>query len=293
MQYNAVAVNVFINKKWRNRRVLDNHIGNRMAVTVKSFNGSSLMLSKFLKPFALSLNLDHGCFYTSYKIIVVLLMTISYIAGMYFKLEDCALTTVILRYLDLLLVQTRFMLNAIDLTLPFLAKDNISVLTELLDTTNTSHKKVILSHALLNYCFIIIQLLFYGFSMCNYQEFCNPYCLLPHFISYTLTTVGFFRCYCILYLLKQRVFEVSQDLSNKLSKIGVTESVNVIQVDEILGGIQAYGRCFGIQLALQFVDFESVVVENVVLLKKVLVDLPLAVYLLMLQRTISAAVSWE
>lgn len=260
-----------------------------MAVTV-SASGSSQTLNKCLKPFALSLKLDHGCFYTTYKILVLLITTVFYAAGMYFKLEDCAVPTVILRYLDLLLVQTRFLLNAVDLVLPFLAKDNIEELTELLDTINTSHKKVIISHALLNYCFIIIQLLFYGLSMCYYQEYCNPYCLLPHFISYTLMTVGFFRCFCVLYLLKQRVFEVSQDLSKKL---GVTESVNVKQVDEVLGGIHAYGRCFGIQLALQFVDFESVVVENVILLKRVLVDLPLTVYLLMLQRTISAAVSWE
>lgn len=263
-----------------------------MAVTVNS-NGSSTTLSNCLKIFALPLKMNCGLLYYVYKILIVLFMVILYAGGIYFKLENCAITIIILRYLDLFLSHTTFMLNMVDMVLPLFAKQSIFELLEILDSTKTSRRKTILFHAILNYYFIIIQLIFYSIVMCNHLEFCSVYCLFPHFFSYTLSTIGFFRCFCVLLLLKQRLFEVSENLSKKLAKITATESMSgcVKQMDEILGGIHAYGRCFGIQLALQFVIFESVVVQNVVTLKKVSFHLPLSVYILMMQRAFSSAVS--
>lgn len=265
-----------------------------MAVTV-SATGSSLTLSKYLKVFGLSLQHNSGFLYKTYRIFLLFATTFLYIAGVYFKLEECVVRIVILRYVDLFLHNIRYALNAIDLILPLFAKHNLLYLTELLDATKTSHKKTIFSQAILNYCFIIFQLLLHVASVCYGRSSCNILCMLPYFISYTLMTLGSFRCLCVLILLKRRVCEVSQDLTKKLAKIGVTDnlSVNIRQVDELLRGIHAFGRCFGIQLALQFVNLEGVVVHNVVMVKKTPAGIPLLVDLLLTQTTFVSGVCYE
>lgn len=263
-----------------------------MAVTVSEIS-SSLTLSRYLKVFSLSLKHDSRDLWKTYRTIMLFITVFLYVAGLYFKLEDCAGNIVILRYVDLFLHQIRFILNVIDVILPLFARDNLSHLIELLDSTKGSHKKTILFHALLNYCLIIFQLVSYVISLCSISRQCIIVCMVPYFTSYTLMIIGFFRCTCVLILLKHRVIEVSDDLSRKLLKISATDTltISIKQVDELLRGIHAFGRCFGIQLALQFVGFEGVVVQNVVMVKKVPVGVPFVVNLPLMETTLVSGVS--
>lgn len=248
-----------------------------MAVTVNA-NGSSITLNKCLKIFSLSFEQNSNYFYKIYRILILFVTTFIYVAGVYFKLEECTISTVILRYIDLFLHQIRYILNVIDIILPLFARDYLLYLTELLDASEISYKKTIFAHAFLNYCLIIFQMALYISSVCYKSNYCNILCMLPNCISNTLLCVGSFRCLCILILLKQRVVEVSEDLNKKLTE---NISVHLRQVDELLRGVHAFGRCFGIQLALQFVNLEGVVVYDVVMVKKVPVVIPLNLHLLL------------
>lgn len=265
-----------------------------MAISINA-NGSSVTLSKYLKILCLSLKQENGYLYKIYSTVVLLVTAFLYVAGIYFKLSECILRPVVLRYLDLFLHQIRFTLNVIDLILPLFAGKSLLQLTEVIDTTTTSQKKTIFYHTLLNYCFIICQLIFQVISTCYFNKTCTILCFLPYLTNYSLMTAGFLRCICVLVLLKRRIFEVSGDLSKKLIKIVVGDSliVNIRQVDELLEGIHAFGKCFGIQIALQFMNFEGMVISNVVLVKKVSEGVPLYVYLLLMETILVSGVGWD
>lgn len=265
-----------------------------MAVTISAV-GSSVTLSKYLKIWCLSLNLNHGYCYKIYRILLLLLTIFLCYAGVYYKLENCAFSTVILRYVDLFLYQIRFSLNMIDLAFPLYAGSHLLQLTEFLDATETSHKKTILCHTILNYCFIICQFMLQVIASCYRNKYCSFFCLFPYLTSYALMTSGFYRCSCVLVLLKKRAIEISQDLFRKLEKVDIVESlvVNIRQVDELLEAVYAFGRCFGIQLALQLVNFEGMVVYNVVMVKKVPAGVPLLVDMLVVETMLLSGVSYE
>lgn len=263
-----------------------------MAVTVSS-SSSFVTLNKCLNVLALSLNANSGLLYKIYTALIVFFTGVTHVIGTYFKLEHCAPNNVIMRYLDYLLYHLRFFAYYLDTSVRYFSAPDFSNLIELLDTLKTCQKKTILCHAILNCTVVFIQVLLFIDSSCSRLDHCQIGCLIPPILGCIVTTAGFFRCFCVLYLMKCRVCEVSEDLFKKLGKTGSGESLslNTKQVDEVLGGMCAYGKYFGIQLAFQFVDLETVVVQNVVLVKRITMDLPLSVYMLITQRIFSSGVN--
>lgn len=260
-----------------------------MAVTVAS-SATFSTLSAFLKLFALSPRTDdRSSLYKTHQKLMLLTIIVTHVAGMVFEVQRCKHKSEILHYIYFFVLQIRFIATLVDNVLPFVGKKTLEELSEVLKALKASRTKTVLIHVLLNYSMVIVHVTFVIISMCYQLDLCTPSCLIPQVVSFVLGNSGFFRSFCLLLLLKQRVQEVSQDLRSALRKNN--KKINLKPVDEVLDAVHAFGRCFGIQLALQFMEFESVLVQDVVLLKKVDTVFPLSIYLLMAQRIFINAVS--